>query len=280
MQQIQKIETLREQLALIRKAKKKIALVPTMGNLHQGHLSLVTKAKQHADYIVVTIFVNPSQFVAGEDFEDYPRTLDADLEMLKEMNVDLVFIPQTEEIYPDSDQMKTEVTVPELDSIYCGKYRPGHFNGVATVVTKLFNMVQPDVAIFGEKDFQQLLVIRRLVKDLNIPVEIIGAPIVRERDGLAMSSRNQYLTESERAQAPELFKCLNKMADAIKQGDSNYKKLEMEAVDELLANGFKPEYVGICDAETLKTPINHKLVIIAAAWLGNARLIDNVAVQT
>ena len=280
MQQIQKIETLREQLALIRKAKKKIALVPTMGNLHQGHLSLVTKAKQHADYIVVTIFVNPSQFVAGEDFEHYPRTLDADLEMLKEMNVDLVFIPQTEEIYPDSDQMKTEVTVPELDSIYCGKYRPGHFNGVATVVTKLFNMVQPDVAIFGEKDFQQLLVIRRLVKDLNIPVEIIGAPIVRERDGLAMSSRNQYLTESERAQAPELFKCLNKMADAIKQGDSNYKKLEMEAVDELLANGFKPEYVGICDAETLKTPINHKLVIIAAAWLGNARLIDNVAVQT
>lgn len=280
MQQVNSIAALREQLALIRKTGKKIALVPTMGNLHQGHLSLVTKAQQYADYIVVSIFVNPSQFVAGEDFEHYPRTLDTDLEMLKVLDVDLVFIPQTKEVYPDNGHIKTEVTVPELDSIYCGEHRPGHFKGVATVVTKLLNIVQPEVAVFGEKDFQQLLVIRRLVRDLNIPVEIVGASIVREKDGLAMSSRNQYLTESERQQAAKLFACLNSMAVTIKNGNKDYKLLENQAIKELKANGFKPEYVNVCDAETLKSPNNQNLVIIAAAWLGKARLIDNVAVQT
>ena len=272
MQQINSIAALREQLATVRKAEKKIALVPTMGNLHAGHLSLVKLAQQCADYVVVSIFVNPSQFVAGEDFEHYPRTLDSDLEMLDELNVDLVFIPQIKEIYPDNDQMKTEVTVPELDSIYCGEYRPGHFKGVATVVTKLLNMVQPDIAVFGEKDFQQLLVIKRLVKDLNIPVAIIGAPIEREKDGLAMSSRNQYLTESERQQAPKLFVCLSNMAVALKNGNTDYKTLENQAIKELKSNGFKPEYVSICDAESLKSPNNQNLVIIAAAWLGKAGL--------
>ena len=280
MQQVNSIIALRELLATERKAGKKIALVPTMGNLHKGHLSLVTRARQHADYVVVTIFVNPGQFVAGEDFEHYPRTLDTDLAMLEKLNVDLVFIPETKEIYPDNEEIKTEVTVSELDSIYCGKFRPGHFKGVATIVTKLLNIVQPDVAIFGEKDFQQLLVIRRLTKDLNIPVQIMGAPIVREEDGLAMSSRNQYLTKEERQLAPKLFECLANMAAAVKNGNKDFKALEMMAMSELKKNGFRPEYISICDAEDLKSPKNQNLVIIAAAWLGKARLIDNVAVQT
>jgi len=280
MQQISMIKTLREQLDSIRNAGKNIALVPTMGNLHEGHLSLVKQAKELADYVVVSIFVNPTQFVAGEDFDEYPRTLDTDLELLHNLNVDLVFIPEMSEIYSDNNQITKDVIVPELDSIYCGKYRPGHFKGVATIVTKLFNIVQPDMAIFGEKDYQQLLIIRSLVKNLNLPVEIIGSSTVREEDGLAMSSRNKYLTEAERQQAPFLYKCISKVATAIKNGDTSYEKLESDAISSLKEAGFKPEYLSICDSETLKPPTNQKLVIISAAWLGEARLIDNVAVQT
>ncbi len=280
MQQLFTINTLREQLGEIRSAGRKIALVPTMGNLHAGHLSLVKQVQEIADYVVVSIFVNPTQFVEGEDFNNYPRTLEADLEYLKQINVDVVFVPDMNEIYPENIQITTEVIVPELDSIYCGEYRPGHFKGVATIVTKLFNIVQPDIAIFGEKDYQQLLVIRSLVKNLNLPIDIIGSPTIREADGLAMSSRNKYLTTAERQQAPLLYKCIKKVVVSLKNGESNYKNLEKEALSTLKNAGFKPEYFNICDAETLKNPINQELVVLAAAWLGKARLIDNVAVQS
>ena len=280
MQQLFTINTLREQLGEIRSAGRKIALVPTMGNLHAGHLSLVKQVQEIADYVVVSIFVNPTQFVEGEDFNNYPRTLEADLEYLKQINVDVVFVPDMNEIYPENIKITTEVIVPELDSIYCGEYRPGHFKGVATIVTKLFNIVQPDIAIFGEKDYQQLLVIRSLVKNLNLPIDIIGSPTIREADGLAMSSRNKYLTTAERQQAPLLYKCIKKVVVSLKNGESNYKNLEKEALSTLKNAGFKPEYFNICDAETLKYPINQKLVVLAAAWLGKARLIDNVAVQS
>lgn len=280
MEQIETITALREQLDATRKVGKKIALVPTMGNLHKGHLSLVKQAQSLADYVVVSIFVNPTQFVAGEDFDNYPRTLDADLEYLKHLNVDLVFIPDMAEVYPDGVTITTEVIVPELDSIYCGEYRPGHFKGVATVVCKLFNIVQPDIAVFGEKDYQQLLVIRSLVKNLNLPIDIYGSATVRETDGLAMSSRNKYLTDAERQQAPLLFKALMEVAESIKEGDINYENLEKNAISSLKEAGFKPEYFSICDSKTLKRPMNQGLVILAAAWLGKARLIDNVAVQS
>lgn len=280
MEQVQSISSLREILSQVRKANNKIALVPTMGNLHAGHLSLVNQVQARADYVVVSIFVNPTQFVEGEDFDSYPRTLESDLEQCENLNVDLVFMPDMNEIYPDGNIITAEVTVPELDSIYCGKYRPGHFKGVATIVTKLLNIVQPDLAIFGEKDYQQLLVIRSLVENLCLPTEIMGSPTVREEDGLAMSSRNQYLTEAERKQASLLHKCLGQMASAIKNGESDYEKLEKDAISSLKEAGFKPDYLSICDSMTLKEPKNQRLVIIAAAWLGKARLIDNVAVQT
>ncbi|MBL1142942.1 MAG: pantoate--beta-alanine ligase [Proteobacteria bacterium] len=280
MQQVSKIKRLREQLADVRRSEKTIALVPTMGNLHDGHLSLVKQVQERADFVVVTIFVNPTQFVEGEDFDSYPRTVDADLKQLDLLNVDLVFTPDSNEIYPEANNVTTEVTVPELDAIYCGQFRPGHFKGVATVVTKLFNIVQPDIAIFGKKDYQQLLVIHNLVKNLCLPIEIIGSETMREEDGLAMSSRNQYLSESEREQAPLLYKILNEIALNIEKGAKNYEKLEKEAIFSLKQAGFRPEYLKICDSETLKSPIERELVIIAAAWLGKARLIDNVAVQT
>ncbi|MEQ8426851.1 MAG: pantoate--beta-alanine ligase [Gammaproteobacteria bacterium] len=278
MQLYKTIPELREALSSIRQTGKSVGLVPTMGNLHEGHLSLVSIAQDNVDVVVVTLFVNPGQFVEGEDFDAYPRTPDADLKKLKEMQVDIVFMPDVSEIYPVG--LNTEVTVPALDSIFCGEARPGHFKGVATIVTKLFNIVQADVAVFGEKDYQQLLVIRRLVEDLNIPVHIIGAPIVREASGLAMSSRNQYLSAAERKQAARLYQCLQKMALAIKRGDKNFDALEQQSLQELTDAGFKPDYVRIRDANTLGSPRQEKIVIIAAAWLGSARLIDNVAVQT
>jgi pantoate--beta-alanine ligase len=280
MQQVSEIKSLREQLAEVRRSGKTIALVPTMGNLHEGHLSLVKQIQEHADYVVVSIFVNPTQFVEGEDFDSYPRTTDADLNQLEKLNVDLVFIPDNDEIYPQGKAITTEVTVPELDSIYCGKFRPGHFKGVATVVTKLFNIVQADFAIFGKKDYQQLLVIRSLVKNLNLPIEIVGSETIRETDGLAMSSRNQYLNENERKQAPLLYKILSEIALKIGKGDKNYEILEKEGINQLKKAGFRPDYLNICDSESLKPPMSENLVIIAAAWLGKARLIDNVAVQT
>ena len=280
IKEIKKVTDLCFELAEIRKSKKKISLVPTMGNLHEGHLSLIKYAQNISDYIVVSIFVNPTQFVAGEDFDEYPRTLDSDIESISNLNVDLVFVPDTEEIYPVNDQASIEVPVSELESIHCGKYRPGHFRGVATVVSKLFDMVKPDIAIFGEKDYQQLLIIRSLVKSLFLPIEIIGLPTVREKSGLAMSSRNNYLSQSDRQRAPMLQECIKTTIKSIKNGVIDYVYLEKEAKFFLEKAGFKIDYYSICDLNTLRPPINENLVILAAVWLGETRLIDNARVHT
>ena len=280
IKEIKKVTDLCFELAEIRKSKKKISLVPTMGNLHEGHLSLIKYAQNISDYTVVSIFVNPTQFVAGEDFDEYPRTLDSDIESISRLNVDLVFVPDTEEIYPVKDQASIEVPVSELESIHCGKYRPGHFRGVATVVSKLFDMVKPDIAIFGEKDYQQLLIIRSLVKSLFLPIEIIGLPTVREKSGLAMSSRNNYLSQSDRQRAPMLHECIKTTIKSIKNGVIDYVYLEKEAKFFLEKAGFKIDYYSICDLDTLRAPINENLVILAAVWLGETRLIDNARVHT
>ena len=280
IKEIKKVTDLCFELAEIRKSKKKISLVPTMGNLHEGHLSLIKYAQNISDYTVVSIFVNPTQFVVGEDFDEYPRTLDSDIESISKLNVDLVFMPDTEEIYPVNDQASIEVPVSELESIHCGKYRPGHFRGVATVVSKLFDMVKPDIAIFGEKDYQQLLIIRSLVKSLFLPIEIIGLPTVREKSGLAMSSRNNYLSQSDRQRAPMLQECIKTTIKSIKNGVIDYVYLEKEAKFFLEKAGFKIDYYSICALDTLRAPINENLVILAAVWLGKTRLIDNARVHT
>jgi pantoate--beta-alanine ligase len=257
-----------------------IALVPTLGNLHVGHLALVEQAVRMADHTVVTIFVNPTQFVAGEDYEHYPRTLAQDSLLLSENRVDVLFTPTVKEIYPAGLDKPTRVEVPMLDTLLCGAFRPGHFTGVATVVTKLLNLVQPTVAIFGEKDYQQLLVIKRLVNDLCIPVEIRSVPTVRAPDGLAMSSRNSYLSTEERQRAPLLYQTLKAAAEAILRGDNAFAAIEDRSMETLKATGFKPDYFAVRRAEDLglpeETPTDRR--ILAAAWLGQARLIDNIAV--
>ena len=254
------------------------ALVPTMGNLHAGHLALIEAAKRRADRVVVSIFVNPTQFAENEDFAGYPLTPEADLALLRRHDVDLAFIPPVAEIYRPG-QPAAEVTLPALDAIHCGQFRPGHFKGVATVVLKLFNIIRPDIAVFGEKDYQQLLVIRGLVKSLHLPVEVMGHFTVRERDGLALSSRNHYLSGPERASAPGLYQCLRQTAAAIKQGRRDYERLEQEALARLKDAGFRPDYYTICAAGTLKKPASKRLAILTAAWLGRARLIDNILLQ-
>ena len=277
---IKTIVDLRDELTETRKLKKKISLVPTMGNIHEGHLSLIKNAQKLSDYVVVSIFVNPTQFVAGEDFNEYPRTLDSDIELISKLNVNLVFIPEAIELYPMNNKISTEVSIPELESIYCGKHRPGHFRGVATIVSKLFNIVQPDIAIFGEKDYQQLLIIRSLVKNLFLPIEIISLPTVREASGLAMSSRNNYLTEPERQKAPMLYECIKTTVNLIINGAKDYEKLEREAKLFLEKAGFKIEYYNICDSETLGPVQGKTLVVLAAVWLGKTRLIDNATAHT
>ena len=277
---IKTIVDLCDELTETRKLKKKISLVPTMGNIHEGHLSLIKNAQKQSDYVVVSIFVNPTQFVAGEDFNEYPRTLDSDIELISKLNVNLVFIPEAIELYPMNNKISTEVSIPELESIYCGKHRPGHFRGVATIVSKLFNIVQPDIAIFGEKDYQQLLIIRSLVKNLFLPIEIISLPTVREASGLAMSSRNNYLTEPERQKAPMLYECIKTTVNLIINGAKDYEKLEREAKLFLEKAGFKIEYYNICDGETLGPVQGKILVVLVAVWLGKTRLIDNATAHT
>lgn len=274
------VDELRQQIADWRNSRLKIACVPTMGNLHSGHLSLVDKAKQVSDKIVVTIFVNPTQFVRGEDFESYPRTLDTDMEKLQALDVDLLFCPDVSEIYPSGGESQICIEVPShLENIYCGKSRPGHFTGVATVVTKLFNIVQPDIALFGEKDYQQLLVIKQLVKDLCFPVEIISMPTVREANGLAMSSRNTYLDEQETVMAATIHDVLEKIAAEIRSGSDDYKKLVKQGKKTLTRAGLKTDYLAVADAETLGEPGDGDLVVLVAAVIGKARLIDNVTIR-
>jgi len=275
------IKQLQDALASFRLAHQSVALVPTMGNLHEGHLQLVRTAKKHADAVLVTIFVNPTQFGANEDLDNYPRTLAEDTDKLDEINADILFTPSVQDIYPQGGTHSTTVHVPQLTNLLCGAARPGHFDGVTTIVNKLFNMTKADVAIFGEKDFQQLAVIRRMVSDLNIPITIIGEPIVREQDGLAMSSRNGYLTTTQRDKAPLLNKILISVKKQILEGDSDYIAIEIAAKKQLIKNGFKPDYFSIVDQKTLAPPVDNasKLVILVAAHLGTTRLIDNLVIN-
>lgn len=258
-------------------AGETVALVPTMGCLHAGHLQLVERAAEVADRIITSIFVNPLQFSAGEDLDRYPRTLEADCEALGATECDVVFAPLTQELYPNGQDGLTEVRVPEVSSRHCGAFRPGHFEGVTTVVCILFNIVQPDVAVFGEKDCQQLFVIRRMVEDLHLPVQIIGVPTVREADGLAMSSRNRYLSAEQRAQAAHFPRVLDAVVDQLRQNEANVPSVLAWAREELLAHGLHPQYVdlvssGFCLADYLEPGEYH---VLAAVELGSARLIDN-----
>jgi len=281
VQEISTTEALREQLNEWRHAGEHIALVPTMGNLHDGHLSLVSLARKHAERVVVSVFVNPTQFAEGEDFADYPQSLELDRRRLKLLNTDLLFVPDIETMYPFGIDSATSITVPVLTDELCGSFRPGHFDGVTSVVSRLFSLVQPDVAVFGQKDYQQQLVIRRLTEDLSLPIEIICGPTQREEDGLAKSSRNQYLSDKERVIAPNLFAVLNKIGQGLESGKRNYDELEEHAVSELQKLHFEPEYVSIRRAEDLGVPDrdNDELVVLAAARLGKARLIDNILVH-
>jgi len=279
MLQVTKKEALRSTIRDWHQQGQSVALVPTMGNLHEGHLQLVKQAQQLADKVVVSIFVNPTQFVAGEDFETYPRTMEDDMTHLEAMDTDLIFVPDIDEVYSDGLESDIQLVAPELGNIFCGAFRPGHYNGVATVVNKLLKMVQPDIAIFGNKDYQQLLVIKKLVADLNLPVEIVGAEIVRENSGLALSSRNRYLSQKEKEIAAELYQTLSGIAEAIKAGSTDYQYLEADAIEYLDNRGFKTEYLSIRNAEDLTEPVAGKLVVLAAAWLGKARLIDNIQIR-
>lgn len=276
---VHKATELRECVRRWRRNGERIALVPTMGNLHAGHMQLVEAAHAHAPRVAVSIFVNPLQFGPNEDYQSYPRTLAADQARLQAAKADLLFAPSVEEMYPGGREQLTRVEVPELSAVVEGAFRPGHFAGVATVVLKLFNLLQPDVALFGEKDYQQLLVVRRMTLDLSLPVEIAGVPTVREPDGLAMSSRNQYLTPDERRLAPLLYRTLGETAAALRSGRRDFQQLEAEAVSKLAAH-MRPDYVAIRDARTLTVPQAHTpaLIVLAAAWLGKARLIDNLQV--
>ena len=259
----------------------RVAFVPTMGNLHAGHLSLVEKAREVADKVVVSIYVNPTQFGVGEDFDSYPRTFDEDCDALTQVSADLLFLPSNEVMYPDFGQVekraRTEVYIPEITEILCGESRPGHFLGVSTVVNKLFNIVQPDVAVFGQKDFQQVTVIRRMVADLFIPVDIIALQTKREADGLAMSSRNQYLSEADRQKASKINELMQEMSNLVLYG-ADIAETEVKGAQILRSEGFMPEYFSFRDPVSLAQleKVQPEMVLVVAAKLGTTRLIDNL----
>jgi len=261
-----------------RMAGESIAFVPTMGNLHAGHASLIGAAHLHGRRVVASVFVNPLQFGPNEDYLAYPRTPDEDVALLESQGVDVLLLPTVEEMYPLGSAGSTIVDVPELSGILCGAFRPGHFQGVATVVVKLLNLVQPDVGIFGEKDYQQLTIIRRSVEDLCLPVEIVGAPTVRADDGLALSSRNRYLSAAERAVAPTVYRALDRARRRLEGGDADIPAIEQEGIDALRAAGFRPDYFEVRMAGTLMQAQGQDIdvVVLTAARLGRARLIDNV----
>ncbi|WP_405120201.1 pantoate--beta-alanine ligase [Pseudomonas leptonychotis] len=281
MNTVKSVRELRAAVSQARAEGKQIAFVPTMGNLHAGHAALVEKAAQRADFVVASIFVNPLQFGPNEDLESYPRTLLADQEKLVQAGCHLLFTPDVAEMYPHGTDGQTRVSVAGVSEGLCGASRPGHFEGVATVVSKLFNMVQPDLAIFGQKDFQQLAVIRTLVRDLNMPIQIIGEPTVRAEDGLALSSRNGYLSAEQRDAAPLLYRTLKEMANAIKAGERDYAKLITAAQAQHSAAGLRPDYLEVREANGLRpaTADDRHLVILVAAFTGNTRLIDNLAFE-
>ncbi len=280
MQIIHTVAELRSAL----KSKTAVALVPTMGNLHAGHIHLATLAKQHAQCVVVSIFVNPLQFGANEDLASYPRTLDADCEKLEAAGVDIVFAPNVQEMYPDFNAATNDlgqtmiISAPPIAKALCGASRPGHFDGVATVVMKLFNIVMPQTAVFGRKDFQQLFIIRELVRQFNLPIEIIAGETVREASGLAMSSRNGYLTSEQKSHASMLHTCLKEIVASVQQGSVDYAALEQVTAQTLNNNGWLTDYISVRSARTLlpATQEDSALVVLAAAKIGNTRLIDNI----
>ncbi|MDA8492404.1 pantoate--beta-alanine ligase [Kluyvera georgiana] len=278
---IETLPLLRQHIRRLRQEGKRVALVPTMGNLHDGHMTLVEEAKTRADVVVVSIFVNPMQFDRPEDLARYPRTLQEDCEKLNKRKVDFVFAPSEKEIYPQGLEGQTYVDVPGLSTMLEGASRPGHFRGVSTIVSKLFNLVQPDIACFGEKDFQQLALIRKMVADLGYDIEIVGVPIIRAKDGLALSSRNGYLTAEQRKIAPGLYKVMTRVAEKLKAGERDQEEVIAIAEQELNEKGFRADDIQIRDADTLLdlTDTSKRAVILMAAWLGQARLIDNQSVE-
>ncbi|HAW2240261.1 TPA: pantoate--beta-alanine ligase [Escherichia coli] len=278
---IETLPLLRQQIRRLRMEGKRVALVPTMGNLHDGHMKLVDEAKARADVVVVSIFVNPMQFDRPEDLARYPRTLQEDCEKLNKRKADLVFAPSVKEIYPNGTETHTYVDVPGLSTMLEGASRPGHFRGVSTIVSKLFNLVQPDIACFGEKDFQQLALIRKMVADMGFDIEIVGVPIMRAKDGLALSSRNGYLTAEQRKIAPGLYKVLSSIADKLQAGERDLDEIITIAGQELNEKGFRADDIQIRDADTLLevSETSKRAVILVAAWLGDARLIDNKMVE-
>ncbi|EAM7070195.1 pantoate--beta-alanine ligase [Salmonella enterica] len=277
---IETLPLLRQHIRRLRLEGKRIALVPTMGNLHDGHMKLIDEAKDHADVVVASIFVNPMQFDRPDDLARYPRTLQEDCEKLNKRKVDIIFAPAPDQIYPQGTEGQTFVDVPCLSTMLEGASRPGHFRGVATIVSKLFNLVQPDIACFGEKDFQQLRLIRKMVADMGYDIEIVGVPIVRAKDGLALSSRNGYLTAEQRKIAPGLYKVMSKLGEKLQAGERDLEEMIAIAGQELNEKGFRPDDIQIRDADTLfeLTDASQRAVILMSAWLGQARLIDNKVV--
>ncbi len=280
MQRFETRDSLQAHLDSVRAKGQSIGLVPTMGNLHKGHLALVEAARNDSDYVLTTIFVNPLQFGPGEDLDSYPRTLEEDCSQLQANKCDAVFIPTAEEMYPGGLDNQTLVTVPALSERHCGASRQVHFGGVCTVVCKLFNLTRPDIAFFGEKDYQQLQVIRKMTQDLCISVSITGVPTVRLASGLALSSRNHYLDASQLETAATLQATLKEAAGKLEQGSQEFQSIEDSAKTRLAESGFKPDYFSICHASTLEPATNadKSLVILAAAWLGQTRLIDNIII--
>ena len=278
---IDSVALLRREIRYFRQSNKRIALVPTMGNLHEGHMTLVDEAKARGDVVVVSIFVNPMQFERPDDLERYPRTLQEDCEKLNKRGVDLVFAPSPAEVYPKGLSTQTQVDVPVISPILEGASRPGHFRGVSTIVSKLFNLVQPQVACFGQKDFQQLALLRTMVEDMGYDIEIVGVPTVRAKDGLALSSRNGYLTSDERKTAPQLYKIMNALAERLSQGERHIDEMLQETAQQLREAGFTPDELFVRDAKTLQnlSVDSTSAVILMAAWLGKARLIDNQLVD-
>lgn len=278
---IETLPLLRQHIRRLRQEGKRIALVPTMGNLHDGHMKLVDEAKLRADVVVVSIFVNPMQFDRQDDLARYPRTLQEDCEKLNKRKVDFVFAPAPADIYPQGTEGQTYVDVPGISTMLEGASRPGHFRGVSTIVSKLFNLVQPDIACFGEKDYQQLQLIRKMVADMGYDIEIVGVPTVRAKDGLALSSRNSYLTADQRKIAPGMSKVMNAIADKLQAGECDVEELVALAEQQVNEAGFRADDIQIRDADTLLelTESSQRAVILMAAWLGQARLIDNKVVE-
>lgn len=284
MRLISNIATLRQTLTTFRQStafpSRRVALVPTMGNLHDGHLSLIEQARTQADIVVATIFVNPLQFGEGEDFDQYPRTLEADAAKLESAGCDILFAPSADDLFPSSASNMTRVVAGAASQGLCGAKRPGHFDGVVTIISLLFNLVQPDIAVFGEKDYQQLQVIKSLVHDLHFPVQIMGAPIVRDHDGLALSSRNGYLSLEERATAPALHQTLGCIKELLEQGLSPERAIA-EGIRQLDAHGFTTDYLELRDRQTLEPAQanTREGILLVAAYLGTTRLLDNVKVD-